>query len=93
MYRFKFTYLILGTHIIVVAIGKDMNRAEIEGMANDPKSANVYRVESIRTLPSITERVINSICNGKYHPQPNIPHIINHNVMMYKVSWFQVNSR
>ena len=55
-----------GSHIIVVSVGKDLNMVELEGIASEPKDFNIYRVESISTLPSIQQQIITSFCDGKF---------------------------
>lgn len=55
-----------GVHIIVIAIGTDVNRIELEGMASEPKNANIFTLNSINSLMSIKDQIVNSICNGMY---------------------------
>ena len=56
-----------GIHLMVVAVGEDINRQELEGIASDPKDENIFTVDSIRDLPSLQRNITFSICDGEFN--------------------------
>ena len=52
---------------MVVAVGEDINRQELEGIASDPKDENIFTVDTIRDLPSLERNIIFSICDGQFN--------------------------
>ncbi len=51
-------------HLMVVAVGQDINRIELEGIASDPKDENIYTVESINDLNNLERNIVYSTCDG-----------------------------
>ena len=52
---------------MVVAVGEDINRQELEGIASDPKDENIFTVDSIRDLSSLQRNIVFSICDGEFN--------------------------
>ena len=52
---------------MVVAVGEDINRQELEGIASDPKDENIFTVDTIRDLPRLERNIIFSICDGQFN--------------------------
>jgi collagen type VI alpha len=52
-----------GIHVIVVAVGTQLNLLELRGMASQPNANTIITVDSIRNLPSVMNNVLDSICN------------------------------
>ena len=55
-----------GTHIIVVAIGTQLNMLELKGMASQAVAKTLFTIDSIRNLPSIANDIVSSTCDGMY---------------------------
>ena len=53
-----------GIHLIVIAVGTDVNRIELDAMASEPKNANIHTLNSINDLMTIRDQIVNSICDG-----------------------------
>ena len=54
-----------GIHITVATIGNNPSMLEIKGIASDPDSANVFKVDRYSQLPTLMSRLVGSVCDGK----------------------------
>ena len=56
-----------GIHIIVISIGRknSINLLEINGIASNPDSANVFFVDRYNALAGLKDQLVKSVCNGK----------------------------
>ena len=54
-----------GVHIVVVAVGDDMNLQMLKSIASFPYSENLLSVRRSRELPGIIEKAHKTVCNGK----------------------------
>ena len=55
-----------GIHIIVVAVGEDRNMLELQGIASEPVSSNLFAVGRYWELPGLKDGIIQVTCNGGY---------------------------
>ena len=55
-----------GVHIIVLAIGEDLNIMELNGIASRPIESNRFVVSRFSDVPDIMETVINAHYNRTY---------------------------
>ena len=54
-----------GIKIIVVGVGMDLNKIEMEGIASYPADDNVFTVERFRSINDMRTPVIAAMCNSK----------------------------
>lgn len=54
-----------GVHIIVVTVAEKPN-LEIKGIASDPDDQNILFVNNFSLLPTLSNRLINSVCDGMF---------------------------
>ena len=54
-----------GIHMMAVAVGTSQTSLEIKGLASDPDSVNVFRVEEFGELVNMTLPVVDAMCDGK----------------------------
>ena len=54
-----------GIHIIVVSVGSQINRIELNAIASDPDARNIFQVERISELPNLISLIPGALCNGK----------------------------
>lgn len=55
-----------GIHIVAIGVGPSIEVTELNGMASDPDSSNVYVVKDFYALTRIMVDLLNGICNSKY---------------------------
>ncbi|XP_076470008.1 uncharacterized protein LOC143300296 [Babylonia areolata] len=49
--------------LISVGVGSSINTAELQAIADDPDSSNMFTVRDFNNLPSITKQLIDATCN------------------------------
>ena len=55
-------------NIFSVGVGQNLNRAELEFMASDPKASHLFYVRNMAELPQLLHTLASSSCQGKgYH--------------------------
>ncbi len=62
-----------GIHIISVAVGSDLSLPELEGIASDPNSQNLFTVESFDNLQRLIPQVIGATCDGMFQESMILP--------------------
>ena len=55
----------LGVHLVAVGVGPSIGIRELNGIASDPDSENVYHVRDFDALTSILNPLIIESCNGE----------------------------
>ncbi len=53
-----------GAHIIVIAIGTQLNMLELKGIASQPIQRTLFTIDSIRNLPTISNNIVAATCDG-----------------------------
>ena len=53
-----------GIHIVVVAIGTQLNQLELRGIASQPPGATLYNARSWRDLPGQLRALVAATCDG-----------------------------
>lgn len=52
-------------NIFSVGVGQNLNRAELEIMASDPKDSHIFYVRNMAELPQLLHTLAKSSCQGK----------------------------
>ena len=51
--------------LISVGVGSSMSTAELQAIADDPDSNNMFTMSNFNQLPSITKNLIDATCRGQ----------------------------
>ena len=52
--------------LISVGVGPNMNTGELQAIADDPDSNNMFTMTDFNRLPSITKNLIDATCRGQW---------------------------
>ena len=57
---------IAGIHTIVIGVGKDLNKVEMEGVASYPPSKNIKTIDSFTKMSELSLYVETDMCNCEW---------------------------
>ncbi len=55
-----------GIHIVTIGVGSSVGEFELNSLASDPDSRNMYRIRDFNALVGILDDVLEGTCNSMY---------------------------